>query len=137
MESVGLDAMAREAGERRGEPGSEDRESPLGRALESLGSTLTADQVKRIIARSEQPTAVLHAILESATVRPSRSTVERLVPVLMDAWNAVPRPELGGRSPEAVYRDAGGPTQHAGRNDPCPCGSGAKYKKCCLERNLH
>jgi SWIM/SEC-C metal-binding protein len=20
----------------------------------------------------------------------------------------------------------------AGRNDPCPCGSGAKYKKCCL-----
>ena len=22
----------------------------------------------------------------------------------------------------------------AGRNDPCPCGSGAKYKKCCLRR---
>ncbi len=20
----------------------------------------------------------------------------------------------------------------AGRNDPCPCGSGKKYKKCCL-----
>jgi len=20
----------------------------------------------------------------------------------------------------------------AGRNDPCPCGSGRKYKKCCL-----
>ncbi len=20
---------------------------------------------------------------------------------------------------------------HAGRNDPCPCGSGQKYKKCC------
>jgi hypothetical protein len=20
-----------------------------------------------------------------------------------------------------------------GRNDPCPCGSGKKYKKCCLE----
>jgi hypothetical protein len=23
-----------------------------------------------------------------------------------------------------------------GRNDPCPCGSGKKYKKCCLKR-LH
>jgi hypothetical protein len=23
----------------------------------------------------------------------------------------------------------------AGRNDPCPCGSGKKYKKCCLGRN--
>jgi preprotein translocase subunit SecA len=21
-----------------------------------------------------------------------------------------------------------------GRNDPCPCGSGKKYKKCCLPR---
>lgn len=24
---------------------------------------------------------------------------------------------------------------HAGRNDPCPCGSGKKYKKCCARRN--
>ena len=23
----------------------------------------------------------------------------------------------------------------AGRNDPCPCGSGKKYKHCCLERD--
>ncbi|WP_228461863.1 SEC-C metal-binding domain-containing protein [Paracoccus liaowanqingii] len=22
-------------------------------------------------------------------------------------------------------------SQTAGRNDPCPCGSGRKYKKCC------
>jgi hypothetical protein len=24
-----------------------------------------------------------------------------------------------------------------GRNDPCPCGSGKKYKKCCLDNDLH
>ncbi|MBN8929806.1 MAG: hypothetical protein BGO51_26955 [Rhodospirillales bacterium 69-11] len=24
------------------------------------------------------------------------------------------------------------PHRHVGRNDPCPCGSGKKYKKCCL-----
>ena len=24
----------------------------------------------------------------------------------------------------------------AGRNDPCPCGSGKKYKHCCLEADL-
>jgi len=23
-----------------------------------------------------------------------------------------------------------------GRNDPCPCGSGKKYKKCCIDRPL-
>jgi hypothetical protein len=25
------------------------------------------------------------------------------------------------------------PWRHVGRNDPCPCGSGKKYKKCCLQ----
>ena len=24
------------------------------------------------------------------------------------------------------------PLRDVGRNDPCPCGSGKKYKKCCL-----
>lgn len=27
------------------------------------------------------------------------------------------------------------PKNAAGRNDPCPCGSGKKYKKCCLARH--
>lgn len=31
------------------------------------------------------------------------------------------------RKPETVKRDA----PKVGRNDPCPCGSGKKYKKCC------
>lgn len=26
-------------------------------------------------------------------------------------------------------------TKKTGRNDPCPCGSGLKYKRCCLERD--
>jgi uncharacterized protein YecA (UPF0149 family) len=27
---------------------------------------------------------------------------------------------------------AGGAARTVGRNDPCPCGSGKKYKKCCM-----
>ena len=27
-------------------------------------------------------------------------------------------------------RRSGGPGEKVGRNDPCPCGSGKKYKKC-------
>jgi hypothetical protein len=27
-----------------------------------------------------------------------------------------------------------GPRRHVGRNDPCPCGSGKKYKRCCLRK---
>ena len=26
---------------------------------------------------------------------------------------------------------------HVGRNDPCPCGSGKKYKKCCYDKLEH
>jgi uncharacterized protein len=43
---------------------------------------------------------------------------------------------LAGQPPEALMqrlRDAERGTQpQLGRNDPCPCGSGKKYKKCCL-----
>ena len=28
------------------------------------------------------------------------------------------------------------PRKRIGRNDPCPCGSGKKYKKCCLGKDL-
>jgi preprotein translocase subunit SecA len=45
---------------------------------------------------------------------------------------AVSRPGAG-QAPEAPSRPK--PVQHdgpkVGRNDPCPCGSGKKYKKCC------
>ncbi|MBQ3611860.1 MAG: preprotein translocase subunit SecA [Firmicutes bacterium] len=36
-------------------------------------------------------------------------------------------PERERRKPETVRRDA----PKVGRNDPCPCGSGKKYKHCC------
>ncbi|OGW82018.1 MAG: hypothetical protein A3G33_04530 [Omnitrophica bacterium RIFCSPLOWO2_12_FULL_44_17] len=33
------------------------------------------------------------------------------------------------KKPEPVHVE-----HKAGRNDPCPCGSGKKYKKCCLTK---
>ncbi len=38
-------------------------------------------------------------------------------------------PQTKGGRPATVYRD----NPKVGRNDPCPCGSGKKYKKCCGE----
>ena len=36
------------------------------------------------------------------------------------------------------YRVGVVPTAKVGRNDPCPCGSGRKYKKCCgAPQSLH
>jgi SEC-C motif len=41
-------------------------------------------------------------------------------------WNRLNANKKTGRSTEK---------SHTGRNDPCPCGSGRKYKKCCLDKN--
>jgi preprotein translocase subunit SecA len=38
-------------------------------------------------------------------------------------------PEPGPARPKATPRSASG--EKIGRNDPCPCGSGKKYKRCC------
>jgi preprotein translocase subunit SecA len=34
--------------------------------------------------------------------------------------------------PANAYEPRRNPLRHVGRNNPCPCGSGKKYKKCCL-----
>ena len=47
-----------------------------------------------------------------------RRDAERREPLLLPTWDAAPKHN---------------PNRHTGRNDPCPCGSGKKYKKCCLE----
>ncbi len=44
--------------------------------------------------------------------------------------------EAGRRAYQTVLQQRTQPAQSnkVGRNDPCPCGSGRKYKKCCLPR---
>ncbi len=45
-------------------------------------------------------------------------------------------PESKGDLVEDAYRGPLAPSirQEVGRNDPCPCGSGKKYKKCCWNK---
>jgi preprotein translocase subunit SecA len=53
------------------------------------------------------------------------------------AEGAVDDAALRGRVPAASVRtaisDAYGRSKPVGRNDPCPCGSGRKYKQCHLK----
>ena len=37
----------------------------------------------------------------------------------------------GGGKPAAPKKPIVNKTEKVGRNDPCPCGSGLKFKKCC------
>lgn len=64
----------------------------------------------------------------------------RLIRLATNLFNALPMWENNGWSPaelcermtgRKVFYDAGGAPFVPGRNDPCPCGSGRKFKKCC------
>lgn len=66
-----------------------------------------------------------------------RGTAAKLI---TNVYNSLPSWENNGWSPqELLERMAGkkvfynerGDVMKVGRNDPCPCGSGKKYKKCC------
>lgn len=37
-----------------------------------------------------------------------------------------------GPGKRSRLRTPGRPLYRAGRNDPCPCGSGKKFKRCCI-----
>ena len=61
---------------------------------------------------------------------------------LQDEWLETPREGLEGKQPKELLDGGrlfpGGRVEtyrrqepKVGRNDPCPCGSGKKYKKCC------
>ncbi len=139
MEPVDVAAMAVEVGKSDREPPARDLDLLLQRALALVGSRLTPTEVRRIVERSATPTAMVQAILGTAAQPPSVATMERFLPVLMDLWNETPREELGGQSPDAIHAAgvAAPRAPQVGRNEPCPCGSGRKYKKCCLNAVRH
>ena len=74
------------------------------------------------------PTGIEDTIAELRTWAAFREEEKRKPPpVLRHSSNAGP-----GAAVLAPSRPAAATEQRVGRNDPCPCGSGKKFKKCCL-----
>jgi SEC-C motif len=61
-------------------------------------------------------------------LRDWRSTPAPFYQIVPTGWLAPPDADRIQRDTHAVPRHS-----KVGRNDPCPCGSGRKYKKCCLQ----
>jgi tetratricopeptide (TPR) repeat protein len=92
-------------------------EAKAGDAHRALGDLAAAEAYYR------------HSLALAETEFDRSQATLRLVSCLLDAG----RPEEANRllTEERRLREAGTPvTPPAGRNDPCPCGSGKKYKKC-------
>jgi len=109
---------------------------------------------KRYMAWLDRPLPVLKGLTprESCRTASGRRSVAALIRAIPDPGGPapvrVPRDAMlrelgiGGAEPAADRADEHGtylreplpgplPTRKVGRNQPCPCGSGKKYKKCC------
>ncbi|VFM95295.1 MAG: SEC-C motif-containing protein [Candidatus Kentron sp. G] len=92
-------------GRLKGDPGDDFIEDTIGE-LEEWLCFRTPEKQKRIDAAIEELSAELSAEL-GASKQPRPARRDSYVPYVRQ-------------------------TEKVGRNDPCPCGSGKKYKKCCL-----
>ena len=75
---------------------------------------------------------------------PDKSQVQKLLTLWQNLCNGLPVWPNNGWSPNEVmshtqgkrggrplFFNPDGSVMKVGRNDPCPCGSGKKYKRCC------
>ena len=97
------------------------------------------DELIDVHADSVRPTDLIDAASDMDLFTLSEDP-EGLIGRLMAFDNAMPRWENNGWPPDAlhskitgkrIFRNPDGTEMKVGRNDPCPCGSGKKYKKCC------
>ena len=90
----------------------------IGRAVAETMRTEDLDTLRAWVAR-EAPAAIPRLAAESEEADGRRAVVNAIA---MTLWNASPLPSNGFRPR---------PLPAPGRNDPCPCGSGRKFKRCC------
>jgi hypothetical protein len=111
-------------------------------------------QTNVIIQSDANPSGVIQ-FLQSRMEFPSFDFVQQLVAEITEVYNHTRQWALKGHMPHELFQKekrhlkpvpdqpfapvrsesptTNGPATHpkVGRNDPCPCGSGKKYKKCC------
>ncbi len=89
----------------------------------------------------------LAAMQENNYLQLTKEQWQELLPVLVAYNNSLPLWMLKGHTPDEIAQTQAGQGkvvsfsehmqrhQKVGRNDPCPCGSGKKYKNCCLRKD--
>ncbi len=87
-----------------------------------------------------QPAKIIEWVAEQGVGFSDMRHENKLVGYVMNLYNDLPRWDNNGWPPAALhstltgrpdFRNEDGSRKKVGRNDPCPCGSGKKYKKCC------
>jgi preprotein translocase subunit SecA len=108
--------------------------------FEMMMHQITGDVVRKLFAVQISVDASLEEQIEGEEIKeaPVKNPVAGLVPMRPAGTLREARAASGGMAPRARPADAissasfsgAGSGERVGRNDPCPCGSGKKYKKC-------
>ena len=87
----------------------------------------------------ERISSIISFVSESCKLK-DEADANGLVSVLVPFLNTTHLRVLNGWTPDALHESFVTPAVSSkppvGRNDPCPCGSGLKYKKCCGKAGL-
>ncbi|QHW31910.1 hypothetical protein GZH47_14515 [Paenibacillus rhizovicinus] len=92
----------------------------------------------------EEPMSVIMEEFEHRKISLNKKQLKEIVPLIINVHNTTrmwsnrgytpdelsPRPSQGGNGSNLIMLPV--TSSKVGRNDPCPCGSGKKHKKCCL-----
>ncbi len=70
------------------------------------------------------------AVNEMKPYLTTQRLLEKFLLLYTELHNTTRMPESYGHTPEELF-ESERIRRVVGRNDPCPCGSGKKYKKCC------
>jgi hypothetical protein len=88
--------------------------------------------LKAAIARPDDPTRLEQE--QMGYIEDVLVALEKFAPSEEDEFgDQGDEPDGGGVDQPEFGVTAYNPYRHVGRNDPCPCGSGKKFKKCCLQ----
>ena len=96
---------------------------------------LTMYAMKLEILAGKKPTEIIKPIFDMLVFN-TQNEAEQLLSIYFELYNHFPQWTLKGYSPDELASqkyNSTKPLKRVGRNDPCPCGSGKKYKKCCGE----
>jgi preprotein translocase subunit SecA len=72
------------------------------------------------------------SVTEPVEAEPAKPVARGANPTVVGAGRARTLSDMGAGGPPGIAGASSGPADYSnvGRNDPCPCGSGKKFKKC-------
>jgi uncharacterized protein YecA (UPF0149 family) len=97
---------------------------------------ISVDRLSDLIVTSEQELkATKHKVVQTEQ---EIDEAKRRIAELEAQLGSLPKQNVSEPFDEHEYEEGEEPlpppTKKVGRNDPCPCGSGKKFKKCCMNK---